>query len=147
MKIGDKLPKIVLRDHKGEEVDVSLLAGEKGLVLFLYPKVSEAGVWVPSADEVICLWLRPSCQPSLSCHLPSSTGPLPQYALCPSMLSRSLQADTPGCTTQACGYRDHHTEISELGYDIYGLSKDKPEAQQKVRHPLLPISPLSSYLG
>ena len=47
----------------------------------------------------------------------------------------SIQADTPGCTTQACGFRDYFSEISELGYDVYGLSKDKPAAQQKVSLP------------
>ncbi|WVQ85427.1 hypothetical protein IAT38_007592 [Cryptococcus sp. DSM 104549] len=75
---GDVLPSIVLKDETGKEVDVATLAGEKGVVLFLYPK-----------------------------------------------------ADTPGCTNQACGYRDTYSEISALGYDVYGLSKDKPEAQNK----------------
>lgn len=41
------------------------------------------------------------------------------------------QADTPGCTNQACGYRDIHSELSDLGYGVYGLSKDKPTAQLK----------------
>lgn len=39
LKLGDKLPKIVLLDHKEVEVDVGSLAGEKGIVIFLYPKV------------------------------------------------------------------------------------------------------------
>ncbi|WWC86157.1 uncharacterized protein L201_001030 [Kwoniella dendrophila CBS 6074] len=78
LKKGDTLPKITLKDNAGADVDVSGLAGEKGVVIFLYPK-----------------------------------------------------ADTPGCTTQACGFRDNYDVIQELGYDIYGLSKDKSEAQQK----------------
>lgn len=41
------------------------------------------------------------------------------------------QADTPGCTSQACGFRDHFDRIKELGYEVYGLSKDKPAAQKK----------------
>ncbi|GEM10005.1 peroxiredoxin Q/BCP [Rhodotorula toruloides] len=41
------------------------------------------------------------------------------------------KADTPGCTNQACGYRDIHSEFSGLGYGVYGLSKDKPTAQLK----------------
>lgn len=44
-----------------------------------------------------------------------------------------MQADTPGCTSQACGFRDHFDRIKELGYEVYGLSKDKPAAQKKVR--------------
>lgn len=40
LKEGDKLPKIKLENQEGDEVDVSSLAGEKGVVIFLYPKVS-----------------------------------------------------------------------------------------------------------
>ncbi|RXK36020.1 peroxiredoxin Q/BCP [Tremella mesenterica] len=78
LKKGDKLPKMVLQDNTGGDVEVSKLAEEEGVVIFLYPK-----------------------------------------------------ADTPGCTTQACGFRDSFDEINSLGYQVYGLSKDKPEAQQK----------------
>lgn len=42
------------------------------------------------------------------------------------------QADTPGCTTQACGFRDAFDDIAALGYDVYGLSRDEPKAQQRV---------------
>lgn len=77
--LGDKLPKIVLHNNKGAEVDVSKIVNkDTGLVFFLYPK-----------------------------------------------------ADTPGCTTQACGYRDVYPEFEKLGYKVYGLSKDSPESQDK----------------
>ena len=36
--IGDSLPSITLKNEKGEDVDVSSLASEKGVVLFLVPK-------------------------------------------------------------------------------------------------------------
>ncbi|WVQ71230.1 hypothetical protein IAR50_000755 [Cryptococcus sp. DSM 104548] len=78
LKLGDKLPNIKLKNEDGELVDVSTLAGEKGVVFFLYPK-----------------------------------------------------ADTPGCTNQACGFRDMYAEIAAYGYEVYGLSKDTPTAQQK----------------
>ena len=42
------------------------------------------------------------------------------------------QAATPGCTNQACGFRDYYEEISKLGYDVWGLSTDKPNAQKNV---------------
>jgi hypothetical protein len=42
------------------------------------------------------------------------------------------QANTPGCTNQACGFRDAFDEIAELGYDVYGLSRDGPTAQKNV---------------
>ena len=41
LKKGDKLPKITLQDNTGADVDVSGLAGEKGVVIFLYPKVGQ----------------------------------------------------------------------------------------------------------
>jgi len=41
------------------------------------------------------------------------------------------KADTPGCTKQACGFRDVYKEIEELGYDVYCLSADTSVAQTK----------------
>ncbi|GAA5935669.1 hypothetical protein JCM1841_004938 [Sporobolomyces salmonicolor] len=48
------------------------------------------------------------------------------------------KANTPGCTTQACGFRDAHASITALGYEVYGLSRDKPSAQSswKSKHEL-----------
>ena len=40
------------------------------------------------------------------------------------------RADTPGCTTQACGVRDHHGDYSELGATVLGISPD-PVAKVK----------------
>jgi peroxiredoxin Q/BCP len=34
------------------------------------------------------------------------------------------KADTPGCTTQACGVRDHRSEYSNLGATVLGISPD-----------------------
>lgn len=39
LKLGDKLPALKLKTNEGKEVDVGSLAGDKGVVLFLYPKV------------------------------------------------------------------------------------------------------------
>ena len=39
------------------------------------------------------------------------------------------KADTPGCTTQACGLRDARTEIGDTV--VLGISPDKPEKQAK----------------
>lgn len=39
------------------------------------------------------------------------------------------KANTPGCTTQACDYRDQYADFGPLGYDVYGLSGDSPKAQ------------------
>lgn len=36
--LGDNLPSVTLKNEKGEDVDVSTLTAEKGLILFLVPK-------------------------------------------------------------------------------------------------------------
>jgi peroxiredoxin Q/BCP len=41
------------------------------------------------------------------------------------------RADTPGCTTQACGIRDRGAEYSEAGAVVLGVSPDKPAALRK----------------
>mmetsp|Transcript_27477 Transcript_27477/g.81452 ORF Transcript_27477/g.81452 Transcript_27477/m.81452 type:complete len:223 (-) Transcript_27477:114-782(-) len=39
------------------------------------------------------------------------------------------RANTPGCTTQACGFRDQHHSLAGAGYQVFGMSADKPKAQ------------------
>jgi thioredoxin-dependent peroxiredoxin len=34
------------------------------------------------------------------------------------------KAFTPGCTTQACDFRDHHQAFAEAGYQVVGISPD-----------------------
>jgi peroxiredoxin Q/BCP len=34
------------------------------------------------------------------------------------------KADTPGCTVQACGIRDHHTDYDAAGAVVLGISPD-----------------------
>ena len=34
------------------------------------------------------------------------------------------KADTPGCTTQACGVRDHRSDYAKLGATVLGVSPD-----------------------
>ncbi|MBI2691708.1 MAG: thioredoxin-dependent thiol peroxidase [Solirubrobacterales bacterium] len=41
------------------------------------------------------------------------------------------RADTPGCTTQACGIRDRFKEYEKAGAVIVGVSPDAPEALKK----------------
>lgn len=36
------------------------------------------------------------------------------------------KALTPGCTTQACDLRDHHSQLQKAGYVIIGISADEP---------------------
>ena len=40
-------------------------------------------------------------------------------------------ASTPGCTTQACDFRDSMASLQSAGYAVLGVSKDKGDALQK----------------
>jgi peroxiredoxin Q/BCP len=42
-------------------------------------------------------------------------------------------AMTPGCTTQACDFRDSLSSLHGAGYQVLGLSPDKPEKLAKFR--------------
>jgi thioredoxin-dependent peroxiredoxin len=41
------------------------------------------------------------------------------------------KADTPGCTTQACGIRDHAADYDEAGVTVLGVSPDPVKAVKK----------------
>ncbi|MFE0643128.1 thioredoxin-dependent thiol peroxidase [Streptomyces sp. NPDC058877] len=40
---------------------------------------------------------------------------------------------TPGCTKQACDFTDNLALLTEAGYDVIGVSPDKPEKLAKFR--------------
>jgi peroxiredoxin Q/BCP len=42
-------------------------------------------------------------------------------------------AMTPGCTTQACDFRDSLASLQGAGYDVIGISPDSPEKLAKFR--------------
>jgi peroxiredoxin Q/BCP len=42
-------------------------------------------------------------------------------------------AGTPGCTKQACDFRDSLAELNGAGFDVLGISPDKPEKLAKFR--------------
>lgn len=35
--------------------------------------------------------------------------------------------DTPGCTAEACSFRDHYEAFKEMGCEVIGISSDSPE--------------------
>ena len=39
-------------------------------------------------------------------------------------------ASTPGCTTQACDFRDNLASLASAGYQVLGVSKDEGDALQ-----------------
>ncbi len=42
-------------------------------------------------------------------------------------------AGTPGCTKEACDFRDSLTQLNGAGLDVLGISPDKPEKLAKFR--------------
>src|SRR5882672_2648071 len=42
-------------------------------------------------------------------------------------------ASTPGCTKQACDFRDSLAQLNEAGLDVIGISPDKPAKLAKFR--------------
>ena len=42
-------------------------------------------------------------------------------------------AMTPGCTLESCDFRDSYQEFTAAGYDIVGVSPDKPSRNAKFR--------------
>src|SRR3954452_18148026 len=52
-------------------------------------------------------------------------------------------ASTPGCTTEACDFRDSLADLNDAGFAVLGISPDKPAklakfvAEEKLTFPLL----------
>jgi peroxiredoxin Q/BCP len=42
-------------------------------------------------------------------------------------------ANTPTCTVEACNLRDHHTDLTEKGYKILGVSADSQRKQSNFK--------------
>ena len=43
------------------------------------------------------------------------------------------RADTPGCTIEACGFRDAYTTLQKAGAVVLGISPDQPPALKKFK--------------
>ncbi|MBW8899653.1 MAG: peroxiredoxin [Massilia sp.] len=52
--------------------------------------------------------------------------------------------NTPGCTTEAMNFRDHHDEITALGAAVYGISRDSLRSHENFKAKLgLPFELIS----
>lgn len=58
---------------------------------------------------------------------------LSDYAGKPVVLFFYPKADTPGCTIEACGFRDSFVRLQKAGAVVLGISRDTVKAQQKFR--------------
>ena len=68
---------------------------------------------------------------------------LSSFAGSPVVLFFYPRADTPGCTIEACGFRDHFAKLKKAGVVVLGISRDTVKAQKKfadkydLQYPLL----------
>jgi peroxiredoxin Q/BCP len=68
---------------------------------------------------------------------------LSQFAGSPVILFFYPRADTPGCTIEACGFRDHFAKLKKAGVVVLGISRDTVAKQKKfatkydIQYPLL----------
>jgi len=58
---------------------------------------------------------------------------LSDFAGKPVILFFYPKADTPGCTIEACGFRDTFKKLQAAGAVVLGISRDTPKAQAKFR--------------
>ncbi len=58
---------------------------------------------------------------------------LSDFAGKPVVLFFYPKADTPGCTIEACGFRDSFAKLQEAGAVVLGISRDTPRDQAKFR--------------
>jgi thioredoxin-dependent peroxiredoxin len=58
---------------------------------------------------------------------------LSDYAGQPVVLFFYPRADTPGCTIEACGFRDWYTKLTRAGAAVLGISRDTPKDQAKFK--------------
>jgi len=56
---------------------------------------------------------------------------LTDFAGKPVVLFFYPKADTPGCTIEACGFRDTFAKLQQAGAVVLGISRDTPKAQKK----------------
>jgi len=58
---------------------------------------------------------------------------LSTYAGKPVVLFFYPRADTPGCTIEACGFRDQFKKLQAAGAVVLGISRDTPRDQAKFK--------------
>ena len=84
-----------------------------------------------------------------------NTVSLSDYAHSPVVLFFYPRADTPGCTVEACSFRDSINDLKAAGVTVLGISRDTVKAQKKfsdkfhLSYPLLadPDETICDYFG
>jgi thioredoxin-dependent peroxiredoxin len=84
-----------------------------------------------------------------------NTVSLSDFGASPIVLFFYPRADTPGCTTEVCSFRDAIADLKDAGVVVLGISRDTVKAQKKfadkfhIRYPLLadPDEKICDYFG
>jgi thioredoxin-dependent peroxiredoxin len=63
----------------------------------------------------------------------NKTASLSDFAGKPVVLFFYPRADTPGCTIEACGFRDQFKKLQNAGAMVLGISRDTVKAQAKFK--------------
>lgn len=75
-------------------------------------------------------------QPAPDVQLPDETGRIHRLADQRgrwTVLYFYPQDDTPGCTTEACQFRDVHEQYADTGADVWGVSPDTGDSHRRFR--------------
>ncbi|MCH2199581.1 MAG: peroxiredoxin [Flavobacteriales bacterium] len=68
----------------------------------------------------------------------------PSHMTGPMVLYFYPKDDTPGCTKEACSFRDSYASFTDAGVTVYGVSGDSPKSHRKfIEKYQLPFSLLS----
>ncbi len=78
LQIGNRVPDFTLKNHEGEDFNISSLIGIQPFVIFFYPRDF-----------------------------------------------------TPGCTKEACAFRDSYQDFQDHGAEVIGISSDSEEKHRK----------------
>ena len=79
----------------------------------------------------------PAGQPAPDFTLPDESGTthkLSDYQGSPVVLYFYPKDDTPGCTKEACSFRDDYSAYDKAGVVILGVSPDSPESHTKFKN-------------
>jgi len=69
-----------------------------------------------------------------------------QYTDKPLVIYFYPKDDTPGCTIQACTFRDQYQDFKDLGAEVIGISSDSVQSHQKfIKRYKLPFILLSDF--
>jgi peroxiredoxin Q/BCP len=74
--------------------------------------------------------------PAPEFSLPDETGAvrsLSEFRGHPVVLYFYPKDDTPGCTTEACNFRDDYSQYTQAGITILGVSPDSPKSHAKFK--------------